>query len=60
MVRYSQEGDRYQFAGSKEEQCVLILKFRASTLAAVEKQLSSRELEKLNEQVELELMKNKH
>lgn len=60
MVRYSSEGDRFQFAGSRQEQCVLILKFRASTLAEVEKQLSKRELEKLNDKVELELMKNKH
>lgn len=51
MVRYSQEGDRYQFAASRKEQCVLILKFRASTLSEVEKRLSNRELEKLNDQV---------
>lgn len=44
LVRYSQEGERFQFTGSQSEQCVLILKFRVSTLADVEKQLSSREL----------------
>lgn len=60
LLRYSRDGDRFQFAASREEKCVLVLRFRASTLAEAEKQLSSRELQKLNDQVELELIKNKH
>ena len=39
---------------------MLILKFKVSTLEQVEKKLGSRELERLNDQVEIELIKNKH
>jgi hypothetical protein len=60
LVVFSEEGEKFQFAGSRDEKCVLILRFKVNTLETLEKELSSRQLEDLNEEIETQLAKNKH